>query len=40
MAPTSSWEDVKRTIEEELKMPIDDIFIEFEKKPISSASIA
>ena len=40
MAPTSSWEEVKKTIEEELKMPIEDIFLEFDEKPISSASIA
>jgi predicted unusual protein kinase regulating ubiquinone biosynthesis (AarF/ABC1/UbiB family) len=38
-APTSSPEDVKRTIEEELKAPIDRLFAEWEDAPFASASI-
>lgn len=39
-APESSWLDVKSTIESTLGDKIENIFLEIEKKPISSASIA
>ncbi|KRW98262.1 Protein kinase-like domain [Pseudocohnilembus persalinus] len=35
----SSYEDVKYTIEHQLKMPIEKIFSQFEQKPVKSASI-
>lgn len=38
-APTSSPEEVRRTVEEELKAPIDRLFAEWESEPFASASI-
>lgn len=38
-APTSSPQDVKRTVEEELKAPIDRLFVEWDDAPFASASI-
>lgn len=38
-APTSTYEQVKHTIESNLQLPMDEIFSEFDKTPISSASI-
>jgi ubiquinone biosynthesis protein len=35
-----SYSEAKKTIEEELKKPIDNLFKSFDKKPIASASIA
>lgn len=39
-APESKVEDIKASIEEELGRPFDDIFIEFNPKPIACGSIA
>ncbi len=38
--PPFDAEEAKRIIEEEIKMPIRDIFLEFDDKPIAAASIA
>jgi predicted unusual protein kinase regulating ubiquinone biosynthesis (AarF/ABC1/UbiB family) len=38
-APTSSPDEVKRTVEEELKAPIDRLFAEWDDEPFASASI-
>jgi len=38
-APPFPFEDVKRVIESELGVPIDEIFSEFHEKPVASASI-
>ena len=40
MAPQSDWESVKATIEAQLGLPIDEVYLRFDKEPISSASIA
>jgi len=37
--PPFSGEDAKRTVEEELKRPVDDIFLSISEKPIGSASL-
>lgn len=39
-APTSSFEDVKKSIEKELKVNFDDFFEKFDPVPLGSASIA
>ncbi|GAB5354205.1 hypothetical protein AAMO2058_000099700 [Amorphochlora amoebiformis] len=39
-APESSWEDVRRTIENELGRPLEEVFSSFEQNPIASASLA
>jgi len=38
-APTTKYEDVKAIIEDELGKKIEDVFSEFEEKPIASASL-
>lgn len=38
-APTSSFPDIQRLLEEELKGPIDRLFVKFDEQPIASASI-
>ncbi len=38
--PAFPFEDVKREIEDEFKKPLNEIFSEFEEKPIAAASIA
>lgn len=38
--PTSSFEGVKAIIEEEMGEKLEDLFSEFDEKPIASASIA
>lgn len=38
-APTSSIEEIRRLIEEELRAPIDRLFVRFDDVPIASASI-
>jgi len=40
MAPTSPWEEVKRTLEHEIGQPIEDVFESLDQTPVSSASIA
>ena len=39
-APESSFNEIKETVENELKRPIEDIFESFEIKPLASASLA
>jgi aarF domain-containing kinase len=39
-APRSSFEDVRTTIEEDLGMPLEAAFIEFDVEPVASASLA
>ena len=39
-APTSSWEDVRRVVREELGGEPEEIFTTFEQKPLASASLA
>ncbi|MFO0678861.1 MAG: AarF/UbiB family protein [Polyangiaceae bacterium] len=38
-APRSPWTDVKRTLEDELGKPVDDVFASFDTEPLASASI-
>jgi len=38
-APTTKYEDVKAIVEFELGKKIEDVFSEFEEKPIASASL-
>jgi ubiquinone biosynthesis protein len=38
-APTTKYEDVKTIIEYEMGKKIEDVFSEFEEKPIASASL-
>lgn len=38
-APTSSFVEIKRQIEEELRGPLDELFVRFDETPIASASI-
>src|SRR5262249_6015069 len=35
-----SWDDVRRTVEEDLGLPLEDVFASFEHAPVASASIA
>ena len=39
-APTSSLEDVRNIIKEDLKKPLEELFDEFEEKPLGTASLA
>lgn len=39
-APTSSIEDVRKIIKEDLKKPLEELFDEFEEKPLGTASLA
>ena len=38
-APTTPFKDVKKILETELQKPIEEVFLEFEEKPIASASL-
>jgi ubiquinone biosynthesis protein len=38
-APTTKYNDVKFIVEEELGQPIENVFSEFEEKPLASASL-
>lgn len=39
-APTSSLEDVRKIIREDLKKPLEELFDDFEEKPLGTASLA
>ena len=38
-APTTKYEDVKAIVEYELGKKIEEVFLEFDEKPIASASL-